>query len=508
MEINYQATKTASKFHKDNSFVRLLLGPVGCGKSVADCLEVFRRGCEQEPGTDGISRSRWAIVRNTYPELKSTTIKTWQEWFPPEYFGSVKWDSPISHTLIFSGIVIEVLFIALDKPADIRKLMSLELTGIYINELQFVHKKIFETCLERVRRYPPKKSGAKITWTGVIADTNPPSTRHWIYELFEKGKPKGFQIYKYQPALIKLEDVPSDDTPYATSLDGTIYINNPDADYASCQNDSDYWLKLVPGADDETIKVKYLGDYGVVVDGRPVHPEYNDRLHYSHKPLLYNPGIELGLGFDFGLTPACAIVQLSPTGQFLVLGEIYSEHLGLYDFVSNMVLPYLNQHFPGWKNNYKSRHDPAGQTGSQTDGKNCQSILKSLNINSFPSGKNNAPTPRREGLKYHLRRLVDGEPGFLLAPKIQLIREGLMGHFQYAKVQAGADDGTQRYHEKPLKNIHSHICEGLEYIAMDYANPSRNRNDSKKKDKVISSINNTFNHINNLRSKAYERGGL
>ena len=79
-QIIYNATKTASNFHLDNSRVRLLVGPVGCGKSVANCLEIFKRSAEQEAGEDGIKRSRWAIIRNTYPELKATTIKTWQQW--------------------------------------------------------------------------------------------------------------------------------------------------------------------------------------------------------------------------------------------------------------------------------------------------------------------------------------------------------------------------------------------------------------------------------------------
>ncbi len=476
MLIQYDATTVANHFHHDSSYVRLLFGPVGCGKSVANCWEVFRRGCEQEAGSDGIKRSRWGIIRNTYPELKSTTIKTWLDWFPEDRFGKMRWDSPITHNIQLPGIEIEVIFLALDSETDIKKLMSFEFTGIYVNEAQYVHPKIFDVCQQRVNRYPAKKSGANITWTGVIADTNPPSTRHWIYKLFEKNKPTNFNIYKYQPALLIVSEKPND-IPYAISLDGTIYINNPVADYLHNLPDLNYYLNQVPGSTDEKIKVFMLGEYGVFIDGKPIHPEYKDRLHYANKELAWNDSIEIGLGWDFGLTPACAIVQFTPGGQLFVLAELYSDHMGLHDFSENIVIPYLNRHFPKWHTNYISRHDPAGQIGSQTDMRNCQQILKKVGINSLPAAENNSPTPRREGLKYHLRRLVDGDPAFLLSSACPQIREGLMGNFQYGKIHSNEDALSSRYHEKPLKNEYSHICEALEYIAMYYARPIIQKNE-------------------------------
>jgi len=72
----------AAKFHNASGFVRGLMGPVGSGKSSSCCVEIVMRSLQQEPWYDGVRRSRWAIIRNTYPELKSTTIKTWETWFP------------------------------------------------------------------------------------------------------------------------------------------------------------------------------------------------------------------------------------------------------------------------------------------------------------------------------------------------------------------------------------------------------------------------------------------
>lgn len=462
--ITYNATQTASNFHLDNSRVRLLLGPVGSGKSVANCLEIIRRAREQEPGSDGLRRSRWAIIRNTYPELKATTIKTWQMWVPENLFGPMKWSSPITHHLKFDDVDCEVIFLALDGIADIKKLMSFELTGAYINELQFIPKAVFDICLQRINRYPSKMHGAAITWTGLIADTNPPDNEHWIYRLFEEKKPRDFAIYKYEPALTKTKQVPSN-VKYNTSLNGTIYINNELADYFYCQNDPNYWLSLVSGYDDEQISIYLCGQYGLFIDGKPVHPEYSDHLHFTARTLEYDVELPIGLGWDFGLTPACAIVQLTPMGQFIVLDELYSDSMSLRDFTEIIVIPHLDRRFPNWRNKYVSRHDPAGQAGSQTDGKTCQGILEELGITSEPAASDNSPTARRDGLKYFLRRLINGEPGFLLTFSCKRLRKALAGAFQYERIR-GVDE---RFHDKPKKDHYSHITEALEYIAMYYA---------------------------------------
>lgn len=464
--LDYHATDTACDFHNDNSFVRLLLGPVGCGKSVSCCVEGIIRGIQQAPGADGIRRSRGAVIRNTYPELKSTTIKTWTAWFPEKKFGKIRWDSPITQVIKFNDVEIEVFFMPMDSPEDIDKLMSLELTWAYINELQFINKKIFKICQQRVNRYPPKKDGAPITWSGVFADTNPPDTDHWVYKLFEEHCPTNHRMFRYASPLIKLDAVPSDRNDYAVSLNGTAYINNKEPDYIDVQNDPNYWIKLVPGYTDEEIKVNLMGEYGVIIDGRPVHATYNDSIHYAGKILEPDPMIELGLGFDFGLTPACAIVQLTPIGQLQVIDELWTEDMDLRDFAGNVVIPHLDRYYPWWRKNYLCVNDPAGTSRVQTDGRACEDILIELGIRTRSAADNNDPTPRRDGLKYFLSRMTNGQPAFLVSSKAQMIRKGLMGNFQYKKLKKV---GSDEYHEKPAKNIYSHICEGLEYIAMNYS---------------------------------------
>ena len=86
----------------------------------------------------------------------------------------------------FNDIDCEVLFRSLDRPEDIKKLLSLELTGAYINEAREVPKQVLDMLSSRVGRYPsPAQGGA--TWFGIWMDTNPWHAGHWGARYFESA---------------------------------------------------------------------------------------------------------------------------------------------------------------------------------------------------------------------------------------------------------------------------------------------------------------------------------
>ncbi len=141
--------------------------------------------------------------------------------------------------------------------------------------------------------------------------------------------------------------------------------------------------------------------------------------------------------------------------------------MDLRSFAENIVIPGLDRKYPHWRKNYISRHDPSGNN-MNADGGSCASILKELGIISHPADSN-SPIARRDALKYFLNRLTGGKSGFLLSYLCSMIREGLMGKFKYELIKASLLRDHKEFQEKPLKNLHSHICEALEYICMAYA---------------------------------------
>lgn len=461
--ITYNATKTASQFHLSDSFVRLLFGPVRCGKTVASCMEIFRRASQQEPSEDGIRYSRWAIFRNTYPELKMTTIKTWVDWFPENIFGKIKWDSPINQIIRVGDIRLEIFFVSIDRAEDISKLLSLELTGAYFNEVQFIPEVIFDAALKRVCNYPSKKMGVPITWGGVIADTNPPDSDHWIFERFEKNCPNNHKIFKYESALLKLEKGEESDLDIAVSLDGTRYTPNPKADYFQHLQKDDYYLNSVQSSRDDDISIYLMGQYGALRKNKRVYPEYNESLHCVDG-LRYSTTIELGLGFDFGRNPTMIIVQLMPWGGLDVLDELTSDDMGVDEFIKSYAIPKLNRDYKGWKDNYIAIGDPAGMARNSKDDTDFE-ILRGYGINATPAKTNNF-TPRREAVSYFLRQMPGGRLGFRLNSTCTILRKGFLGDYHYPKYRIITDD--IRYRDNPDKNYASHPHDALQYIAMEY----------------------------------------
>jgi len=123
MSITYVAPPTMKRFHRSPAFYRGVLGPVGSGKSTGCCFEIFRRAQEQQLSpVDNIRHTRFVIVRNTYRELADTTVKTWLDWFPEQLFGRFS-KSDMTHNMKFGDVQCEVLFRALDRPDDVKKLL-------------------------------------------------------------------------------------------------------------------------------------------------------------------------------------------------------------------------------------------------------------------------------------------------------------------------------------------------------------------------------------------------
>lgn len=425
---SYKAVPTIKKFSESNQFIRGLMGPFGSGKSSGCAVEIIQRAHAQQPGPDGIRRSRWAVVRNTYPQLRDTSIKTFLQWFPPNYFG--RWHET-SHTYTitnFPGVELEVMFRALDRPDQVDNLLSLELTAAWVNEARELPYSIIQALQGRVGRFPKMSEGGA-TWFGLILDTNPPDTDSWWYRVFEEEKPPNAEIFKQPSGLSK----------YAENLS-----NLPE----------NYYTNLSVSLDREAIKVYVEGKYGFVMDGKAVYPEYSDIIHCAEvKPIK---GLPIHRGWDFGLTPSCVLTQMSPAGNFNVLDEIVSDNLGI-DRFSDRVLSHCGANYHGFS--FTDIGDPAGQQRAQTDETTCFQILQAKGVD-IESGVQTLAM-RLESVKKPLRTIVGTKPCLQLDPKCKTLRKGFQGGYQYRRIQVS----VERYTEEPDKNMYSHPHDALQYVS-------------------------------------------
>jgi phage terminase large subunit len=449
----YVPTNTGRIAHTDNSFVRVIMGPYGSGKSTWALTEIVQRACSAPVWHAGRRRSRWGIVRNTSGELSSTTLASWLSWF--EELGDVrKRQKPImTYEHVFNdgnGIVeLELLFIALDRPEDVRKIKSLELTGCYINELSEVPQAALAHMKGRVNRYPSKAFCTEPYWSGIIADTNPPEDDHWIYKDFELNTYENHKLFKQPPGLLK--------------HDGK-WIRNPNADNAN-HLPNNYYEMLAEGQSQEFIKVFCLGEYGSVGFGKRVYPEFNPDFH-AVESLNAIQGEQLILGWDFGLTPACVVIQLSARGQLLILKEYVGDGMGIRTFAESVVIPSIAKDFPYCKIGL-SIGDPAGNARNEiVEEMSCIGELNSLGIPTS-SARTNDIDPRLGSVRYFLNRMVDGKPSLLLDRRLcPTLFKGFVKDYVFARV---AVSGEERYKDKPNKNMASHPMDALGYACLEIA---------------------------------------
>jgi len=422
-DIRYRPSPTGARFHQSNADVRALMGPVGSGKSVTCTVEAYRRMSECQS-------SRGLVVRNTYRELSDTTLNTWMDWLRP--YGTFS-HGTMTHTLNIEGTHHEVLFRALDRPGDIGKLLSLELTWAWLNEYRELAKPIFNMLKTRIGRYPARREyGDNVPpFFGIWMDTNPPDDLHWSYRLFEELRPDGHELFR-QPGGLS---------------DAAENVHNLVPGY---------YQRISAGQDQAWIDVYVNGQYGFIVDGKPIYPQYNDLVHCAAQPLevLDSP---VFVGVDFGLTPAATFKQLTADGQWQCSGEVVTEDFSALEFAP-LLGETLRRNYAGLPVTITG--DPSGNRRSEADKNTPFLILRAAGIIAHQADTND-PDIRQGAVIQHLQRLtMTGEPGYIISPTCKYLRRGYMGGYKYKLMQV---TGDVRYHLEPDKNIYSHVCEADQY---------------------------------------------
>ena len=288
------------RFLQSTAYVCGIKGPIGSGKSTACVMKLLTIAMKQPVAPDGKRHSRFVIIRNTYGELSTTTIKTWHQWIP-QSFGRWQSQGPPTHRIIDDSIDAEFMFVALDRPDDVRKLLSMELTGAWINEAREIPKAILDGLTGRVRRYPPKAWGGCID-PQILMDTNPPELHHWWHILAERDRSTTLNariidsVEKAEQAL-RAEGALEPEQPLFE------FFAQPSGLAPTAENKSNldpaYYIAASAGKSEEWVRVYVHGEYGFVQDGLPVFTEYRDTLHC--KDFEINPMLPLFVGIDFGL---------------------------------------------------------------------------------------------------------------------------------------------------------------------------------------------------------------
>ena len=117
----FNPAPTVNNFIQDFIFVSLIIGAIGSGKTLGSIMKWFYLIHLQEPDSNGYKRTRTVVIRNTTVELRDTTIKSFVEWFGVDL--KMNWSNL---SAVYEDeedkVHAEILFRALDKPQDMKKL--------------------------------------------------------------------------------------------------------------------------------------------------------------------------------------------------------------------------------------------------------------------------------------------------------------------------------------------------------------------------------------------------
>lgn len=443
---------------------QIFMGPYGSGKTSYCVNRMLAAAIDMRPCDDGIRRSRWAIVRNTAGQLETTTLKTWEYWMSGLPTPKRRSKPQLTHEYNFRDerglIQMEIVFLALDRIDDVRKLDSFELTGVYFNELRHIPKLIFDTMQLRIKRYPAKLNFIKqfenefghlqkkakqlkfknwepyIPW--LFADTNPPKNKHWIQVLDETKLDKKLKVYHQPPALLK-------------DKGGNWYVND-EADNILFEGNG-YYEEMI-GRGEEFIKVYGQGKYGTIVDGKPVYAGYNDDIH-SVEDIGIDPDEPIYIGVDLGLVSAAFIIKQSAGGQIRAIKEFIGENESVKSLYESAVKPFLLRYCKGME--IICTHDPANTAEGARQ-------LQECGVDSQPARTNHIE-PRISCVKNAQDRLSRGRSFYVISRKgCPLLREGMLGEYHYRRLKVV---GEEKYVDTPNKvHPYSDIADADQYATM------------------------------------------
>jgi hypothetical protein len=462
MHIQFAAPPTVERFMCSDARRRMIAGPVGSGKSSGSVVEIARRAAQQmSDPRDGKRKTRFVVVRNTARELKDTTIKTFFDWFPPGVAGS--WgETAMTFRLQMGDVDCEVLFRPLDTEDDVKRLLSLELTGAYVNEGREIPRAIYEGLDSRIGRYPSVRNGG-CTWRGMWADTNMPEEHTYCYRVLEgldiesgdplpRGESNGWEAF-VQPSGLSNE---------AENVENL---------------DPGYYQNISAGKTEEWVAVYVLCRYGRSKGGKPVFSLFNRDLHVAKKILVPNKHLKLVLGADAGLTPAVVFMQRTLRGQLLILDECYHMNSGASRFIDQHLKPHIKlEGYEGF--DVVVAGDPAMTQRSQSDEKTVKDVYKQKGFKIW-TPHTNALAARINAVDTYLSGITEDGPAFLVSPKCRHLIRALEGGYRYPTRKDG------RTTEDPEKNEWSHIAEAAEYGAMYHGDPAASKEKEERRKKIL-----------------------
>jgi PBSX family phage terminase large subunit len=315
----------------------LLMGGARSGKTflLVHCLII--RACK--------TKSRHAILRKTFNSLKRTIwndtfVKTMAIAFPDLQVSYNRSDYIVTFP---NGS--EIYFIGLDNPKSSEKILGLEVSTLYFNEISELD---FSSVQLAITRLAEKNDLSK----RCFYDMNPNQKNSWAYYLFMK------QLN------------PSDNEPINNPEEYGVFKINPTD---NTENIDDNYIKLLESMPDNERQRFLDGDFQDSGEGS-VYYSFDREKNVKTIDSSFKVG-QILIGMDFNVNPMTAIVAHYINDKFYIVDEIFLENSDTYKMASELI-----------KKGYKGSVYPDSTAGNRkTSGKSDHNILGEAGFKIMPT---------------------------------------------------------------------------------------------------------------------------
>lgn len=438
--LRFVTPPTVGEFMLDNAFVRLIMGPVGSGKSAGCFMELLRRARLQAPNKDGVRQTRMAIIRNTLQQLRQTCLADIQLWLDPIINYRVTDQTIQVRFPLPDGTRVESdwMLIPLDTPQDQQRLLSLNLTGAWVSEFREIKPSLIDALSGRLGRFP-SKAVAKPTWFGIVAESNPPDEDSEWYVKLENELPSAWSFFK-QPGGLTPEAENVENLPVLP--DGTTYYEN------LAQNNNEDWVDIHVHA-----------NYGKSLSGQAVfRASFKPSFHIvDHESIIVPDSALIMIGQDFGRTPASLLSMIDPRGRLVIFDELISEDMGIEQFAQTKLRPLLYDKYSF--NRVVMVGDPKGRDKTQVGELSPFDVLKGLGFEIHPAPTNSIE-PRLLAVEQYLLQQSDGGPMLMISDACTNLTTAMKSLYRYKRKLTGTlDDKPEKSHPwSDLADCLQYLC--------------------------------------------------
>ena len=430
-EITFNANPTQKAFINSRAEADLFSSRKGEGKSTALCWACWYH-TRNNPG------AQWAIIRDTWTNLRRTTLAEFFRWFPAGVWGT--WheqNREFTWNPHLMGPGSRVTFLGLDDKTDAAKVASMPLGGVGLDEPcpaasegLGIDDFVFTTAMGQLRQPGMRWYAAK------IAQNNSDET-HWTYRRFVDpgtGPHGGALLPLQEPGFRLWQPVYAENT-----------ANLKPGYYEAMRRE---W------ADRPDLVSRFVdGKITNQLIGRPVTPEWDDNVHLARE-LVPVRGTDLILCWDWGNTPACAITQLTPLGHWLILETHVGVDVGVYELITDQIKPALRDRYRRFK--WWHTGDPSGARKEQSsvDQSAVRVVKKELGGVWRPGPQD--PMDGVPALRSVMRSIGRVKVDRTRAKEAWW---ALRGGWHFHIARSGVAGG------RPVKDVHSHIGDALAHGA-------------------------------------------